>query len=245
MHLVCLQLVRSEESRSNGISTRIVKGGVETVSGEYKEFGYASAGLVNGYASDQLAEKFVELTQSLDGVERVCDLGCGNGYIASRLGTLGVDVTGVDASLSGVNIANQNYASDKIRFVKAEFGPDLTDALALRGQFDLVVSSDVIEHLYRPAVLLETAVTLLKPGGYLIVGTPYHGYLKNLALSILDGWDAHHTVAWNGGHIKFFSVKTLSSLVMCQGFELMGFHYLGRAPWLWKNMICVAKKKSV
>ena len=147
MHLVCLQLVRSEESRSNGISTRIVKGGVETVSGEYKEFGYASAGLVNGYASDQLAEKFVELTQSLDGVERVCDLGCGNGYIASRLGALGVEVTGIDASLSGVKIANQNYASDKIRFVKAEFGPDLTDALALRGQFDLVVSSDVIEHL--------------------------------------------------------------------------------------------------
>ena len=93
--------------------------------------------------------------------------------------------------------------------------------------------------------MLETVVTLLKPGGYLIIGTPYQGYLKNLALSILDGWDAHHTVAWDGGHIKFFSVKTLSTLVARHGFELMAFHYLGRAPWLWKNMICFAKKKSV
>lgn len=215
------------------------------MSEKYQDFGYTDATPGNGHAGYQLAKKFVELSRGLHGVTSVCDLGCGNGYIASRLGTLGVEVTGIDASFSGVAIANQNFATEKVRFVRAEFAPELAEILELGFQFDLVVSSDVIEHLYRPAVLLEAAFALLKPGGYLIIGTPYHGYLKNLALSILDGWDAHHTVDWDGGHIKFFSVKTLSSLVTRHGFELMGFHFLGRAPWLWKNMICVAKKKSI
>ena len=111
-------------------------------------------------------------------------------------------------------------------------------------RFDAVVSSDVVEHLYRPADLGECARELLVPGGWLILGTPYHGYLKNLTLSVIDGWDAHHTVGWDGGHIKFFSVKTLSRLVIANGFEVQRFHYFGRAPWLWKNMICVARARN-
>ena len=39
-----------------------------------------------------------------------------------------------------------------------------------------MISSDVIEHLYRPSDLLEAAVTQLKPGGQILLGTPYHGY---------------------------------------------------------------------
>ena len=106
-----------------------------------------------------------------------------------------------------------------------------------------MISGDVIEHLYRPADLLECAAELLNPGGWLILSTPYHGYLKNLALSVLGGWDAHHTVGWEGGHIKFFSVKTLSPLVTANGFDIARFHYFGRTLWLWKNMICVARKR--
>jgi 2-polyprenyl-6-hydroxyphenyl methylase/3-demethylubiquinone-9 3-methyltransferase len=89
--------------------------------------------------------------------------------------------------------------------------------------------------------LIETAVALLKPGGYLIVGTPYHGYLKNLAISVLNKWDAHHGVHWDGGHIKFFSERTLGELVLQHDFQQVTFHFYGRLPWLWKHMICTAK----
>ena len=128
------------------------------------------------------------------------------------------------------------------KFVCARIDADLPAALGSE-RFDAVISGDVIEHLYRPADLIECASELLKPGGWLVLSTPYHGYLKNLALSVLDGWDVHHTVGWEGGHIKFFSVKTLSSLVTGNGFDIGRFHYFGRAPWLWKNMICVARKR--
>ncbi len=112
------------------------------------------------------------------------------------------------------------------------------------GKFDLVVSSDVIEHLYRPSDLIEVARSLLHPQGRLLIGTPYHGYLKNLALSLTGKMDSHFPVLSDGGHIKFFSVETLSQLLKGHGFSELEFTYYGRTPWLWKNMICHARKRN-
>ena len=50
--------------------------------------------------------------------------------------------------------------------------------------------------------------------------------------------DAHFCVLDEGGHIKFFSVKTLSTLLQKHGFTDLKFNFYGRAPLLWKNMIC-------
>jgi hypothetical protein len=55
--------------------------------------------------------------------------------------------------------------------------------------------------------------------------------------------DTHFTALWDGGHIKFFSVKTLSELISRHGFTDLQFSYYGRAPYLWKNMICCARKR--
>ena len=211
---------------------------------DYRDYGYTALGPGNGNVDRLLAERFVDLTRRLNDVEYVCDLGCGNGYLASRLGAFGLRVTGIDASESGLAIANQHYATDKVTFVRAEIGTDLIELLPRQRHFDVVVSSDVIEHLYRPTVLIEVAAALLKPGGHLIVGTPYHGYLKNLAISILNKWDAHHSVHWDGGHIKFFSERTLRTLVVQHGFRHVRFHHYGRMPWLWKHMICVAQNTT-
>jgi len=107
----------------------------------------------------------------------------------------------------------------------------------------VIVSSDVIEHLYRPADLIEAAGSMLKPNGYLVIGAPYHGYLKNVVLSVTGKMDAHFSSLHDGGHIKFFSVKTLSELLRRHDFIDLKFKFYGRAPWLWMNMICQARKK--
>jgi len=59
----------------------------------------------------------------------------------------------------------------------------------------------VIEHLFLPRALLRFAAKVLKPSGSLILSTPYHGYLKNLALALTGKLDKHFTVLWDGGHI--------------------------------------------
>ena len=53
--------------------------------------------------------------------------------------------------------------------------------------------------------------------------------------------DSHFTTLWDGGHIKFFSVKTLSSLLESEGFTNLQFDFAGRLPYLWKSMLCCCK----
>ena len=203
----------------------------------YSEFEWHAEAAGNGESGEKLTHVFVELVKKIEGVRSICDLGCGNGHITGRLAALGYEVTGVDASASGIAIARRVYPN--VEFVEALIDRDLR-----LGQFDLVVSSDVIEHMYRPSDLLEAARALLKPGGQILLGTPYHGYLKNLALAATGKMDAHFSVLHDGGHIKFFSVKTLSRLMKRHGFEDLSFTFYGRAPFLWKNMICLAHKRE-
>jgi 2-polyprenyl-3-methyl-5-hydroxy-6-metoxy-1,4-benzoquinol methylase len=204
----------------------------------YTEFEWTTERPGNGESGEKLTHVFVELVKKLEGVRSVCDLGCGNGHITGRLAALGYDVTGVDASSSGVNIARRTYPG--VQFVEAMVDSNLKRL----GRFDLVVSSDVIEHLYRPSDLLEAATGLLKPRGQILLGTPYHGYLKNLVLAATGKMDSHFSALHDGGHIKFFSVRTLSKMMLSHGFEDLSFTFYGRAPWLWKNMICHAHKQE-
>jgi SAM-dependent methyltransferase len=207
----------------------------------YSEYKYNSLDPGNAESGRRLADFLIRLIEKMDGVKRICDLGCGNGYLSGRLAAMGYHVTGIDASDSGIELARKAYISDKIEFICASIGDSLSEKLG-DNTFDLVISSDVIEHLYRPSDLVVSAYTILRPNGHFIVGAPYHGYLKNLVLSILNRWDAHHGVDWDCGHIKFFSVKTLQSIVAQHRFSNIRFYFYGRFPWLWKNMICIARK---
>ena len=72
--------------------------------------------------------------------------------------------------------------------------------------------------------------------------TPYHGYLKNLALSLAGKWDHHHTALWHGGHIKFWSRRSLTKLLTAESFLHQQFLGVGRLPWLWNSMVLVMRK---
>ena len=199
-------------------------------------------GPMNGAVGQGLAEVLLRVVQAQPGVKTICDLGSGTGYLSSRLGALGYRVTGIDASDRLLAVANEHFASERVTFHRGVIGEDSLQALAPPGGFDLVVSSDVVEHLFHPKSLVDAAVAISRPGGYLVLGTPYHGYAKNIAIAVLGKWDEHHGVHWDGGHIKFFSVGTLRALVETAGYTVERFEYYGRVPWLWKNMICVARK---
>jgi 2-polyprenyl-6-hydroxyphenyl methylase/3-demethylubiquinone-9 3-methyltransferase len=107
---------------------------------------------------------------------------------------------------------------------------------------DAILSTEVIEHLYDPRGFLRTAHELLKPGGTLVLSTPYHGYFKNLFLALTGKLDQHFTVLWDHGHIKFWSRKTLTQALEEAGFKEITFAGAGRLPWLWKSMVLRAVK---
>lgn len=173
-------------------------------------------------------------------VRRVCDIGSGNGALVGALRDAGYETAGVEYDKHGVEIARNNYPG--INFYQLGVEDDPSQVLATEEKvFDAVVSTEVVEHLFAPHLLPTFARKIVSNGGYLVISTPYHGYLKNLALSFFNKWDTHHTPLWHGGHIKFWSRKTLTQLLEKNGFLVIAFYGTGRLPWLWKSMIIVAK----
>lgn len=151
---------------------------------------------------------------------------------------LGIQAVGVEPSADGVNIARK--LNPDIRFYR--MGVSGRPSEIKENGFDMVVSAEVVEHLYEPELLPAFASEKLRPRGLLIVTTPYHGYFKNLCIAMLGKWDSHHQPQRTGGHIKFWSAKTLRDLLTGQGFTVEKVVGVGRVPYLWKSMIVVARK---
>lgn len=171
------------------------------------------------------------------GHRRVFDLGCGNGAVARHLADLGFTVTGVDPSEQGIGWARQADPS-----LDLHVGSAYDDLSGSFGRFPIVVSLEVVEHLYFPRKYARSVFDLLEPGGVAIISTPYHGYMKNLALALTNRMDQHFTALWDHGHIKFWSRRTLRGLLEEAGFREISFRRVGRIPMLAMSMIAVARK---
>ncbi len=188
----------------------------------------------HAYLISPLLEMLFQKPLSSQQKLRVLDLGCGNNSLSHLIAQQGYEVVGVEQSESGVALARQSFPD--CHFIQGSIY-DLPPA-ELTHSFDAVISVEVIEHLLYPRELLKAAKSFLNPGGRFIITTPYHGYLKNLALALTGKMDCHYTVLWDGGHVKFFSVKTLTTLLEQEGYRDIHFNFAGGVPYLWKSMLC-------
>jgi 2-polyprenyl-3-methyl-5-hydroxy-6-metoxy-1,4-benzoquinol methylase len=168
---------------------------------------------------------------------RIFELGCGNGFVANWLNSLGYEVVGVDPSVEGIAQAASSFPH-----VRLESGSCYDDLAGKYGVFSVVLSLEVVEHVFLPRLFAKAVFDLLQPGGVAIISTPFHGYWKNVALAMSGKMDAHFTALWDYGHIKFWSFKTLSFLLREAGFHEITFARVGRLPPLAKAMIAVARK---
>jgi 2-polyprenyl-3-methyl-5-hydroxy-6-metoxy-1,4-benzoquinol methylase len=199
----------------------------------YKDYGYGNAGYnhVHRYILKPLLKILAGESNRV-----ILDIGCGNGWLVNHLIKLGYNAYGIDASESGIALAKQ---SDSERFFVQDVTANKLPAALENIPFNTIISTEVIEHLYAPRDYLNMCVDIFarSGGGELIITTPYHGYLKNIALSVTGQMDKHFTVLWDGGHIKFWSKKTLTALLEEKGFKDIHFTGCGRLPFLWKSMM--------
>ncbi|HEY9632662.1 MAG TPA: class I SAM-dependent methyltransferase [Coleofasciculaceae cyanobacterium] len=214
---------------------------MQTISSQYK-YGYrdSDSSPHHAYLISPLLEMLSERRLSSQQKLRVLDLGCGNGSLSHLIAQQGYEVVGVEDCEQGVAIARQSFPD--CHFIQGSIYELPYSELA--NSFDIVISAEVIEHLLYPRELLKAAKKCLKPNGRLILTTPYHGYLKNLAIGLSGKMDQHFNPLWDGGHIKFFSVATLRKLLETENYTDIRFNYSGRLPFLWKSMLCSSSPRS-
>lgn len=179
------------------------------------------------------------LTRDIKTGATVLDFGCGNGSFIAAFRDHGWNLHGLDFSSSGIQQSRTAYPS--VQFSVGDVTDDLL-AHPLIGKCDLVISTEVVEHVMLPRRFARNCFLFLRPGGKLIVTTPYHGYLKNLTLALTGKLDHHFHALWDYGHIKFWSKKTLTHLLQEAGLEVTMFTGSGRLPYLWKSMVLECRK---
>lgn len=168
----------------------------------------------------------------------IIDIGAGNGDFSNYLFELGRKVEIVEPSESGREIIEAKYPQLQIIHDEAysRFGHKKNESN------HVYTALEVIEHCFDPVEFLTCIYDSMDSGEYFLLTTPYHGYLKNLAICLLDRWDDHHNVFWPNGHIKFFSKKTLSRMLELVGFKIVENTVYGRIPCLARGMIFLVQK---
>jgi 2-polyprenyl-3-methyl-5-hydroxy-6-metoxy-1,4-benzoquinol methylase len=167
----------------------------------------------------------------------IIDLGCGNGFLDRALSDVGYAVSGIDVDPVAIARARMNNPHGTY-FV----GSVYDELVANYGTFPAAVSLEVIEHLYDPHAFAHTLFDMLDANGVAVISTPYHGYIKNVVLSLSGMMDRHYTALWRGGHIKFWSIKTITALLQGAGFTIERVFRVGRLPPIARSMVIVARR---
>ncbi len=128
------------------------------------------------------------------------DIGCGPGRLTIAATKRGYKSTGIDIEKKVLQIANKEAKKQglekNVNFLKK----DLLKEDTLNERYDVVVCSEVIEHLLSPSLMIKKISDLLKTNGLLILTTP-HG---NNQWTVLDDY---------GEHLKRFDEDEIRNLL--------------------------------
>jgi 2-polyprenyl-3-methyl-5-hydroxy-6-metoxy-1,4-benzoquinol methylase len=188
------------------------------------------------------------LDSSITKGAQVMDIGCGNGVITRRLGSMGFNVLGVDVSEKAIAKARSLNTYPNVTFqVKS------AEELVAGGEkYKAIVCSEVLEHLYHPDRLLNVIRQILDKDGILIVTVPNGRGGRELLVTrpfqyLMHQWPGiwkmlgavKSALGYSGttvqsdaedlSHIQFFNKKSLSLLAFQTDFNIQ---YWGKTNFL-------------
>ncbi len=148
--------------------------------------------------------------------KKVLDIGCSDGQLGQIIkDRFSVEVHGLDISTEALSIAQTRL--DKTFLVDINFDnwtSKLTD------KYDLVILSEVLEHLFDPDKVLREIRQILTDKGEVIITVPNLLFWKN-RLKIFGGkWEYTDQGLMDRGHIHFFSWDSFKKMIREAGFYL-------------------------
>jgi methionine biosynthesis protein MetW len=152
---------------------------------------------------------------------RCLDVGCGDG------GTSGVWLNERVAGYVGVDISESAIRMASERGLDVRLIADAAELPFPDGSFDLVVCTEVLEHLFEPQRALGEIRRVLRPGGQMIVTVPNLAHWRNrLDLAVLGRWNPRGdhlspVEPWRDPHVRFFTLGALVKLTEQSGFEVV------------------------
>jgi len=157
--------------------------------------------------------KYLSIASLISKDARVLDIGCGGGQLGAALRETGCVVDGIDVSLERLvfrKYYNMVWEGDIESF---EFNRHL-------GSYDIVIFSDVLEHLASAEPILRKINILLAHGGRIIISLPNVAFFINRWNLILGRWDYTDEGILDRTHLKFFTLLTSKRLIEDTGYQI-------------------------
>lgn len=197
----------------------------------------------NRIADRKRVDFISRVVQGLPPQARVLDVGCGNGVISRHLGRLGFNVLGIDVSEKTIETARSLTKNlPNVQFMKKS----AEELVASGEKYEVVICSEVLEHLHNPGSLLNVLYQSLADNGKLIVTVPNGKGPREtfvtkpiLSLRRKNNWlwrsivrikkslgysgTTVQSAADNLDHIQFFSKGDLERLSQQHGFHISQF----------------------
>ncbi len=153
---------------------------------------------------------------------RILDLGCGGGHNGELLKGAGAAwVAGVERDAAACEQARRRLdavvQSDLADFDPVVLGPEL---------FDVILASDVLEHLVEPHVVLARSVTHLRPGGLVVASIPNVAHVVVFYNLLFKRWPRRNSGIFDYTHVRFFGKRDMTALL-----EGAGLHVLRVEPY--------------
>lgn len=143
----------------------------------------------------------------------VLDVGCGNGLLAARLAQAGfTNIHGAD--WVDINTHKQLRVSEFVEYKCIDLNDEKLEA-HYGGPFDIIVCSDVLEHLERPAAVLRSIARLMTPDTSLFITLPSVSNLFQRISWLLTANSFRFRTEKDGeyGHISMLPSNILTSLL--------------------------------
>jgi 2-polyprenyl-3-methyl-5-hydroxy-6-metoxy-1,4-benzoquinol methylase len=139
--------------------------------------------------------------------DRVLDLGCGEGDLAADMAGAGARVIAADVARAALDRAHRRHPELDLRLAPFDGALPFDD-----GAFDVVWSSEVIEHVADTARWVSEVRRVLAPQGRVLLTTPSHGRLRLLA----GGIERYSEPL--GDHLHLYTARSLRDLLRDFGF---------------------------
>lgn len=153
-----------------------------------------------------------------DGEAQALDIGSGYGFFSQAALAQGFRVMAVNPASAENRIFQQLNGFEPIPlfFEEVDFGAE---------KFDLVILSQVLEHLSDPFQVLLKVRNLLKPDGVLAIAVP------NVDAFLIKILKSHSSFLGLPEHIIHFSRKGLSAILQRSGFDVKHHIYISKIPY--------------
>lgn len=154
------------------------------------------------------------------------DVGCGAGSLVFKARKIFNEVYGIDIAPSRIKEA-QKKAKEEFKNVNFDTGNVDQELNFSDKVFNAITCIAVLEHVFDPYFVVNEINRVLKPNGILVIEVPNIAYIK-YRIQLLFGklpvtsspfnWKE---IGWDGGHLHYFTKKTLCKLLKESGFKIL------------------------